>query len=62
MTYRQIELPDHAIRYLVAMLQAERHALAQGNPALIAHEMGWMAHYDSLTAIENAIPAEFWNE
>jgi len=56
-----IALPDHAVRYLVGMLQSERHALSQV-PALSAHELGLLAHYDSLNALESAIPMEFWNE
>lgn len=53
----QIELPEHAIRYLKKMCEEERHRLArqeyidQAPPSLQD-----LAAFDSLNAIESALP------
>lgn len=52
MVYYQIELPEHAIRYLEFMLDNERTALANtgyGGLQIIAA-------FDSISAIEDALP------
>ena len=51
-----LTLPEHAVRYLSKMCERDRHDLASGPelPALV-----FEASFDSLDAIESAIPAEY---
>lgn len=51
----EIKLPEHAIRYLIEMCKRDREFLAcmtEGQEL----SLGSMAAYDSLNAIESALP------
>lgn len=53
MKYVKIELPDYAVRYLERMCTKERAWLAEQEFSLQSE-----ASFDSLRAIEDALPAE----
>lgn len=51
----EIKLPEHAIRYLKRMLELERKRIINIENE-IGHSLQSMAAYDSINAIESALP------
>ena len=52
----EIKLPHHAIRYLRSMCASERRMLSE--TAMESFGLGIVSAFDSLNAIENALPKE----
>lgn len=55
MTEITIILPEHAIRYLKRMLELERKRIVNLENE-VGHSLQSMAAYDSINAIESALP------
>lgn len=50
-----IKLPEHAVRYLKRMLELERKRISNLE-SQVGHSLQSMAAYDSINAIESALP------
>ena len=50
-------MPGHAVRYLSYMCRRQRERMAKAMKELSLQSV---ADWDSLEAIENSIPSEFW--
>jgi len=53
-----IKLPEHAIRYLRRMCEVERRILSELMTTSFGPTMAIQASFDSLNAIESALPDE----
>ena len=54
-----LEMPEHAVSFLARMLKRERSRLAQNTKGISLQSE---AAFDSLQALEDSIPSEFWEE